>query len=536
VRPNVMSYLAARRILVGFLAASIAATAQIGGPLPSPQGRAPGGPGTGPGTGTGTGLPPMPRIGNKNKKKTGPKKKIDESKVLIEGVRGRLRRLTETSIVIFTDDKRFLQIEREDETRFLKTSQDAMMADFTPGVSVWIEGYRDDDGAYHALRVNWEKAATEDERAIAMGPLPQSVQFEDDRPAAEVAREAKGKQDVPPKMSRKEQAVAKASSEPAAAPSATPKAAETVAAQAETPRDNSTLVVEKAPDLIEAPKVRRGRPAPRPRDPVDDVAAEAPVASAGGERLADNPETLAGALKVASPPAAPDPLIDQAREIALEFEESLPNYLAKQVTTRFAGNGKKDRWNAQDNFTADVVYENGKESYRNVQLNGKPAKGKIEQTGAWSRGEFGTTLRDLMAPSTNAKFKLRGTTTISNRRAKYFDYTVEQENSHWQIGIPGQTYFPAYKGSVWIDVETARVMRIEMQGRQIPQTFPIETVESAVEWEFVKIVARSYLVPVHAETLSCWRSTSECSKNVMDFRNYRKFGAESDLILENPPQ
>jgi hypothetical protein len=112
-----------------------------------------------------------------------------------------------------------------------------------------------------------------------------------------------------------------------------------------------------------------------------------------------------------------------------------------------------------------------------------------------------------------------------------YDFQVDQENSHWQIGVPGQTYFPAYRGSIWIDIETARVMRIEMQGRKIPEGFPVDAVESAVEWDFVKIGTGSYLVPVHAETLSCMRSMSMCSKNVMDFRNYRKFGAESELIL-----
>ncbi|GEM_PF-989328 len=489
----------ALRLAIGMLAAIIV-SAQVGGPQP----------------GRGTGLPPLPRIGGK--KKSGKGSKIDESKVLIEGIRGTLRKLDDKRIILFTEDKRFVEIEREDETRFLKTAEDAKIADFIPGVQIWIEGYRDEESVFHALRVNWEKAPTDAERAAAMGPLPQSVRFEDDRPAAEIAKETKS--EGPPKMARKDDP------KPAAETPA-PKPPIPLEEPAEV-RERGTLVVEKNADLIPAPKVKRGRPAPRPKDPDDDVA-EPTIAASG----AVSPIPVE-APKVATQPEQLDPLIEKAREIALEFAETLPNYLAKQVTTRFAGNGKKDRWDAQDNFTADVVYQDGKESYRNVLLNGKPAKGKIEQTGAWSRGEFGTTLRDLMSPATNAKFKLRGNTTISNRRAKLYDYVVEQESSHWQIGVPGQTYFPSYKGSVWIDIETSRVMRIEMQGRQIPQAFPVDAVESAVEWDFVKIGASSYLVPVHAETLSCLRSMGQCSKNVMDFRNYRKFGAQSELILDQP--
>jgi hypothetical protein len=47
----------------------------------------------------------------------------------------------------------------------------------------------------------------------------------------------------------------------------------------------------------------------------------------------------------------------------------------------------------------------------------------------------------------------------------------------------------------------------------------------------VKIGGGSYLVPIHSETLSCFRGLNTCSKNVIDFRNYRRFGAQSELIL-----
>ena len=135
------------------------------------------------------------------KTKTGTKTHVDESKVFVEGLRGTLRKLDEKRIILFTDDKRFIDIAREDETRFLETGKDAMMAKFVLGSQVWIEGYRDEESVFHALRVNWERAPTEAELKAAMGPLPQSVRFEDDRPAAEIAKETK--QEGPPKMARK---------------------------------------------------------------------------------------------------------------------------------------------------------------------------------------------------------------------------------------------------------------------------------------------------------------------------------------------
>ena len=38
-------------------------------------------------------------------------------------------------------------------------------------------------------------------------------------------------------------------------------------------------------------------------------------------------------------------------------------------------------------------------------------------------------------------------------------------------------------------------------GRNIPSDFPMDTIESAVDYSYVSIGGRSFLLPVHAETL-----------------------------------
>jgi hypothetical protein len=91
---------------------------------------------------------------------------------------------------------------------------------------------------------------------------------------------------------------------------------------------------------------------------------------------------------------------------------------------------------------------------------------------------------------------------------------------------------PAYSGSVWIQKQTGQLLRVEMQARHMPKEFPIDTVESAVDYEYVRISGQQYLLPVHAETLSCQRGTNNCSRNVIDFRNYHKFSGESTITFQ----
>jgi hypothetical protein len=93
-----------------------------------------------------------------------------------------------------------------------------------------------------------------------------------------------------------------------------------------------------------------------------------------------------------------------------------------------------------------------------------------------------------------------------------------------------QSLVAAYIGSVWLDPNTARVLRIEMQARNIPSDFPMDTVETALDYSNVRLGETSFLLPVHAEALGCERGTSNCSHNIIDFRNYHEFKSEIKIL------
>ncbi len=234
-----------------------------------------------------------------------------------------------------------------------------------------------------------------------------------------------------------------------------------------------------------------------------------------------------------APIRAPDPLIQKARTAAESFSEKLPNYVCKQHMARFASTAHPADWKAVDVVSADVVYEGGQESYRNLAINGKPVKKTMEQLdGAWSTGEFGTMLRDLFSSATAADFRVSRESTIAGLRARVYSFEVEKPRSHWRVQVASQSINPAYKGSVWIDPSNTRVLRIEMQARSLPSQFPMDTVESAVDYQYLRIGTGEFLLPVHAETLSCQRGSNNCSRNTIDFRNYHKYDAQSNITFD----
>src|ERR1022692_2823703 len=64
-----------------------------------------------------------------------------------------------------------------------------------------------------------------------------------------------------------------------------------------------------------------------------------------------------------------------------------------------------------------------------------------------------------------------------------YDFSVTKPHSTWQIHVESQQVMPAYRGTVWIDTNTARVMRIEMEAENMPSDFPIDMIQTAVDYD-----------------------------------------------------
>jgi hypothetical protein len=218
-------------------------------------------------------------------------------------------------------------------------------------------------------------------------------------------------------------------------------------------------------------------------------------------------------------------LIERARQAAFEFSEKLPNFICQEIMSRYTQRGREEM--ALDVVSADIIYDDAHETYRNVKINDRPTDRSLQEIGgSRSTGEFASTLLEIFHPDTQARFRSGGASSILGVSAQVYDFTVESENSHWHVQSDSRSLITAYAGSVWIDPKTARVLRIEMQARNLPSDFPMDTVESSVDYSYVWIGGMSFLLPVRAEGLGCERGINECRHNKIDFRNYHEFKSE----------
>ena len=66
-----------------------------------------------------------------------------------------------------------------------------------------------------------------------------------------------------------------------------------------------------------------------------------------------------------------EPLIERAREAAFEFSEKLPNFTCEEFMARYTERGR-DEETPMDVVSAEIIYEDGQETYRDVKINDRP--------------------------------------------------------------------------------------------------------------------------------------------------------------------
>jgi len=369
---------------------------------------------------------------------------------------GILRQVKPRQLILETADHRIIWYAFSDKLQGDKEGQMVELDSFAPGDHLIVSHTADEEGRYTAVAVQWQSAATPEERATATRSW--------DLPSAAAATE--------------------------------PEAEE-----------------------VKRPALRRGRPAAEPKP------APAPKPIPAAEP------------RPATPPASTesdDPVIKKAREATAEFSGMLPSFTTKQLTTRYVQEDARKGWQALDVVTADLVYANGKEDYRNIKVGNKPTTKPMDQiSGTRSTGEFGSLLDEIMDPATATVFRRLGQDTLNGRAAFKYRFEVTRERSRFRIDAPSEMYYTAYRGSIWIDKDTSRILRVEQEASGLPKLFPFDKMEVTVSYDFVRLdVSKLFLLPVESEALDCQRGSTICSKNHTEFRNYTKFDAESNILFD----
>jgi hypothetical protein len=224
--------------------------------------------------------------------------------------------------------------------------------------------------------------------------------------------------------------------------------------------------------------------------------------------------------------------LESARAKAMAYTDELPNFICTQVTQRFV-RFFPGGWRQVDNYVADLTYFEKKENYKILTVANQVRSGATIETlsGTRSTGEFGTSLRSLFDPATKANFRLEGRDQTNGHETIRVGYQVPRETSSRTINYNNErTIVTAYRGRCWIDPQSHQVVRLEDKAISIPDDFPITRSEGAIDYDLADIAGRKYWLPARAEVLLIEGGAKLHTRNVIEFKRYRKFEAEVRIV------
>jgi VWFA-related protein len=241
--------------------------------------------------------------------------------------------------------------------------------------------------------------------------------------------------------------------------------------------------------------------------------------------------------------AVPPPTADQletivagARKRALDYSQSLPNFICVEFTSRSVDQGGSGNWKHRDSIAELLTYHDKQESRSTLEVNGKRSSlTRTEMNSTWpmSIGEFGALLNLVFAPTSKTQFEWKeaGTLGDGSGTLQVLSYRVAHENATLDLNAGNSNSIGVgFHGLVYVDASTSGVRRITVEADGLPPTFSMHAAAMTVDYDYVAISGRDYLLPVRS-TVSLQRHRKQIELNEISFRNYRRFASRTKIKM-----
>jgi hypothetical protein len=254
------------------------------------------------------------------------------------------------------------------------------------------------------------------------------------------------------------------------------------------------------------------------------------IGSAAGDRTVDAPAPPTNRLAItpaATPVAAPaaentQQLIAAAREHAIGYNESLPNFVCTEETRRSVDMNGDGKWRLLDTLIESLAFQDRREERATLELNGNPSnKDRESLKGTFSAGEFGGALQAVFRDGSKTAFTWKETDQLNGREVQTYDYRVERGNSSFFVTASnGKQLATGFHGQVFIESDTQRVRRVTLIA-DLPPDFLTRSTSIGVDYDYIPINGLRYLMPVSAE-LRLQQGKREAVMNTMEFRDFKR--------------
>jgi hypothetical protein len=226
-------------------------------------------------------------------------------------------------------------------------------------------------------------------------------------------------------------------------------------------------------------------------------------------------------------------MIEKARHVASEQSNNVPDFIATQTVRRQSLAKNSNSWKTQDTLAMEVSLVGGKEQFKLLTINGKSThKSKDDLGGMKVSGEFGSTVWRVFDPKTEARFKWERSDRLQSRMVDVFSYHVEKDHSSYAYDFhDGHKGSLAYGGLLYIDRDSYRTLKVTYSADSMPADWPLIADSGSVDYTFLEIGEKQFLMPEHAEWIAEDRKGNQL-RNVTEFSNYHKFYSDTKIDFE----
>jgi len=270
------------------------------------------------------------------------------------------------------------------------------------------------------------------------------------------------------------------------------------------------------------------------------VAALTSLAAASASLPAPAPKAAAARPKVRPAPSYEEQqkIIAEARDYALNYSKTLPDFICLQVTRRYVDvhykPGTDGSWSPSDRLAEKLTYFDQKEKYEAISHNDTSLFGKQADQfgGALSRGDFGTVIREIFDPASDGEFHWERWGNLDNKHWFHvYTYSIDQAHSHETISHNNsERVTAAFHGEIFIEEGPNVIWRITVEPEP-PATFPVQVIHQVLDYRYVDLSGQSFLLPVNGTVIM--RADGVGSKNEIDFRSYRKYSAYATIKFDD---
>lgn len=225
--------------------------------------------------------------------------------------------------------------------------------------------------------------------------------------------------------------------------------------------------------------------------------------------------------------------IERTRAIAADYLKRMPDFICTQTIRRFMRYTMPKTWQPLDTLMIKLRYAGQEEEREVVKRNGENTQGfEADFGGMRNIGEFGGMLEALFDAKTQAVFHWQVFITVAGHPAAVYSYAVDKANSQYELNFDpgyGHHLVVGYRGVIALDRETGGVLQMSYEAEGIPPDFPMQYAKTAIDYDFVDIGGKRYLLPMKSQVET--GSPLLAARNISEFSGYRKFSADAAITF-----